>query len=669
MNKQQYSTLLTTEKIVTPMFKKNKTHKKKSAIKKQPSNVALPDKAMTKLAAARNHVSTGNLQQALLCYEDLLTKYPLAADIHFELGTLYFQKGEIAQAVTLWEKTIKLQPTHINAHCNIAVAVWQLNGIETASPYFEEAIKLSPEHINTIYNFAGLLLQSGKCELAIGWFEKILALQPTHTDSWMYKGNAHYERGEFPLAKQCYQKVVDLNPSGGAKVRLAAAIPMIADSNEHIKKIRNDFMDRLQQLIDDNIKIADPVKENGYTNFFLAYHGLDDLPLQKKYVELYEKACPALLYESPNIRKTNTPAHSGKIRIGFISKYLKGHSIGKTSYGIIKNLDRTVFDVVVITLGPPTDQMAHTILAAADETIMLPNDLAHARFLIEQKQLDILYYQDIGMDPFTFFLAFSRLAPVQCASFGHPVTSGITNIDYHISTELWEPEDADNHYCEKLIRLRDVASVAYYLKPKQPENFKPREYFNLPEDANIYICSQNLFKFHPDFDFLMAEILRADEKGLIILIEGPHKPWADILRSRLKHAIPDVANRIRFTERQLGEDYISLLATADVMLDTIHFCGFNTTLEGFSVGLPVVTLPGKYMRSRHSAAFYKKIHYTQCIAQNAKQYVEIAVKLGTDKTYKAEVMANINKHLDSMWQEDKVVREFEHFFKQMMSNL
>ncbi len=649
------------------MSKKNTDHKKKSAIKKQPSNVALPEKAVAKLTIARNHVSTGNLHQALLCYEDLLSKYPRTADIYFELGSLYFQKGEVPQAVTLWKKTIKLQPTHVNAHCNLAVAVWQLNGIETASPYFEKAIQISPEHIDTIYNFAGLLLQSSKCKAAIGWFEKILALQPRHADSWMYKGNAHFERGEFPLAKQCYQKVVDLNPSGGAKVRLAAAIPMIADSNEHIKKIRNDFMNRLQQLIDDKIKTADPVKENGYTNFFLAYHGLDDLPLQKKYAELYEKACPALLYESPNIRVKSTQAHSGKIRIGFISKYLKGHSIGKTSYGIIKNLDRTVFDVVVIALGPPTDQMAQTILAAADETLTLPNDLAHARHLIEQKQLDILYYQDIGMDPFTYFLAFSRLAQVQCASFGHPVTSGIKNIDYHISTELWEPEDGDSHYCEKLIRLRDVASVAYYLKPKQPENFKPREYFNLPEDANIYICSQNLFKFHPDFDFIMAGILRADKKGLIVLIEGLHKPWADILRRRFKHTIPDVANRIKFAERQFGEDYISLLATADVMLDTIHFCGFNTTLEGFSVGLPVVTLPGKFMRSRHTAAFYKKIGYTRCVAKDFEQYIEIAVRLAIDSKYKQETVSNIQKHLDELWEDDNVIQEFERFFKEVIT--
>ncbi len=39
--------------------------------------------------------------------------------------------------------------------------------------------------------------------------------------------------------------------------------------------------------------------------------------------------------------------------------------------------------------------------------------------------LDILFYPDLGMTPLTYFLAFARLAPVQCVSWGHPVTTGI----------------------------------------------------------------------------------------------------------------------------------------------------------------------------------------------------------------------------------------------------
>ena len=68
-------------------------------------------------------------------------------------------------------------------------------------------------------------------------------------------------------------------------------------------------------------------------------------------------------------------------------------------------------------------------------------------------ELDVLFYADIGMDPTTYFLAFSRLAPVQCVTWGHPVTTGIPNIDDYLSSDVFEAPGAEAHYTERLIRL------------------------------------------------------------------------------------------------------------------------------------------------------------------------------------------------------------------------
>jgi len=64
----------------------------------------------------------------------------------------------------------------------------------------------------------------------------------------------------------------------------------------------------------------------------------------------------------------------------------------------------------------------------------LPLSLGKAHQQIADKQLDILCYPDIGMDSLTYLLAFSCLVPVQSTIRGHPITSGIRNIDYFIST-------------------------------------------------------------------------------------------------------------------------------------------------------------------------------------------------------------------------------------------
>ncbi|HYQ70495.1 MAG TPA: hypothetical protein VET88_01055, partial [Gammaproteobacteria bacterium] len=285
---------------------------------------------------------------------------------------------------------------------------------------------------------------------------------------------------------------------------------------------------------------------------------------------------------------------------------------------------------------------------------------------LAREELDILFYQDTGMDAFTFFLAFARLAPVQCTSFGHPVTTGIPSLDYYISTDLWEPPRAREHYSEKLVLLEDVASVAYYYKPSIPPALKPRSYFGLNDHEHIYLCPQTLFKIHPDFDEAVAAILESDPDGRVVFIEGKHAYWSQLLFQRFRSSMPGVVDRISFLPQQRGGDFINLIAVSDVMLDTFHFCGFNTSLEGLAAGVPVVTMPGEFMRSRHTLSFYRKMGFMDCVARDVEGYVARAVKLGTDRQYRNQVSRDIREKQVCLWEEMRTVSEFERIFTEMV---
>ena len=102
------------------------------------------------------------------------------------------------------------------------------------------------------------------------------------------------------------------------------------------------------------------------------------------------------------------------------------------------------------------------------------------------------------------------------------------------------------------------------------------------------------------------------------------------------------------------------------MLDTIHFCGFNTSLEGFAVGTPIVTLPGEFMRSRHTMSFYRKMGISECIAYTPNEYIEIAVHLANDRDYRGQVSRRILEMQAVLWEDIEVVREFEHFFRRVV---
>jgi predicted O-linked N-acetylglucosamine transferase (SPINDLY family) len=110
------------------------------------------------------------------------------------------------------------------------------------------------------------------------------------------------------------------------------------------------------------------------------------------------------------------------------------------------------------------------------------------------------------------------------------------------------------------------------------------------------------------------------------------------------------------------------MAVSDVILDTIHFGGFNTSLEAFAVGTPVVTWPGKFQRSRHTAALYKEMGILDCIADSPARYIEIAVRLGTDSTYREKIKKRILANNHRLFEDHRVVKEYERFFLETVKN-
>jgi predicted O-linked N-acetylglucosamine transferase (SPINDLY family) len=323
-------------------------------------------------------------------------------------------------------------------------------------------------------------------------------------------------------------------------------------------------------------------------------------------------------------------------------------------------LDRTRFHVTVAFIPYRTDYVADEIKHRVDCTIQLPLRLASARQILMAQELDVIVYPELGMDIFTLSLAMARAAPVQAMSWGHPVTSGIPNMDYFVSSEDLEGPGAEDHYSEKLFKLKTLGTS--YARPHIPKSTKNRADFGMEKGAHYYMVAQNLFKLHPDFDQILGEVLRRDPKGYILLVHGVRRRWSSLLLSRLKASLPQVVDRIRFLPRQLHEDYLSLMSCADVSLDIPQFNGGNTTLEALSMGLPVVTLPTEFARGRFCMSIYKHMGYTDLVAQTPEQYVEISVRLATDDKFKAEVKARIAETIPRAFENQDAISEWERFF-------
>jgi len=438
-------------------------------------------------------------------------------------------------------------------------------------------------------------------------------------------------------------------------------LPVIPRSLQDLQRWRGRFAEEVGRLSANPPSLTDPARQVAATSFYLSYHGLPNRDLHVSVAELYRRACPSLSWTAPHCHHPSR--RSGRARIGFVSRYLYDHSIGKITRGILAALSRERFESVALFVPPVRDDaVAAFIRAQAGRALVLPRDLQAARETIAALELDVLFYQDIGMEPFTYFLAHSRLAPVQCVSFGHPDTTGIPSIDYFISNDLFEPDDAQAHYSEKLFLLRDLGTLSYYYRPAAPAAMKSREAFGFAASTRLYLCPQTLFKLHPSFDETLGEILRADADSRLVLLEGRARHWSRLLRARFARSIPDVAERIVFLPPQSPSDFTSLIAACDVMLDTPHFNGMTTSLEAFALGKPVVTMRGALQRCRHTAGMYRKMDFQECVAGTSEDYVRLALRLGTEADFRSHAAGEIARCSAVLFEDRRAASEFERFF-------
>jgi predicted O-linked N-acetylglucosamine transferase (SPINDLY family) len=524
-----------------------------------------------------------------------------------------------------------------------------------------EALRLAPDAVIIRLSAAKLAHSMELQDVSLGHYEEAARLDPRCYQAVEAARRICVGAGFEDRARYYAQAAYDLNPTTEALLSLKLLVPSIMASAEAIRDTRSRYERGLEEMLASSLHLETPEGAVGVSAFFLAYHGENDRDLQVKTARLFLQMIPSLQFTAPHCVAPRR--RSGKIRIGFISRFFASHSIYSTSVGLIEKLSRETFEVMVLRITPSRDDGATArIRAAADHFLTLDPDIYRARGQIAALELDILFYQDIGMEPISYFLAFARLAPVQCVSFGHPNTTGIPNMDYFVSNDLFEPPEADTHYSEKLVQLRNLPTLAYYFRPKVPEIPSTPAAFGLPPDATLYVCPQTLYKFHPDFDPILRGILTRDARGMVVLIAGQFQAFTDGLRERFARSMPAQAARIVFLPFMAFDRFMQLLALATVVLDTVHFNGMNSSLQAFAVGTPVVTLPGRFQRGRHTQAMYRKMGILDCIAADSQQYIEIVVRLGTDRAYAARLKGQILSRNHVLFEDARVIEEFERFF-------
>lgn len=669
---------------------------------------------------------SNKIPQAISAYQDAIALDPNLLDAYNNLGNIIARLGQITQAETVYRQAISANPSHFGSYINLGNLLIGQNQIEQAIELYQTALTFNPDNPNLLNNLEVALdiqknserhilesgyrlYQEGRYEDAIAQYKKYLETQTGNNEVYFCLSECFkylnqeeeaistLEEGIrlYPTAgKLHFSLITILHVSGRSQAAISSAetasrllpndyafkllknllLPILYDTPDEISFYRQRYEKELQNLIQETSLETPEDKSNALagigcvTTFYLAYQAKNLLELQSQYGNLVHRIMTA---NYPNwVQPLSMPPlkQNNKIRVGYVSAYLHSYSGSLWLVGWLRNCDKQHFEIYCYYTGNEPDYITQQFKKYSDLFHHIPNNMEKVCQQIISDRLHILLFPEIGMDPPTIQMAGLRLAPIQCTAWGHPVTSGLPTIDYYLSSELMEPENAQEHYSETLITLPNLA--VSYPKPNVPELTKKRSDFQMRDDAIVYLCCQAPFKYLPQHDFIFAEIARCVPQAQFVFFPRSSPHLKNRFQQRLQRAFAAVnlnsEDYCVFLPLQHRNDYLTINLLSDVYLDSLGFSGGNTTLDAVACNLPVVTRPGEFMRDRISYAILKMLGVSDTIAPNEAEYIEIAVKLGLDPVWRRDIAERIKARQDYVYDDKACVKALEDFYRQVV---
>ncbi len=632
-------------------------------------------KQKSKFAEAHNNrgavlAALGRHEEAVACFHKALALKTDYADAHYNLGSSLRVLGRYDEALVSLDRALLLRPDYVKALNNRGAVLEAINRLPEALACYNRALALAPGFTESRNNRGRVLLALDRADDAIDNFTAALKFNPDDAEAWYQRGRCLLEISRNEEAAADLAQALALAP-GHADARFAACfaeLPVIYRDESEIAQCRAAYEQKLRELLNDverGVLKGDLIKAIGARHpFLLAYQGSNDRALQQIYGEMIGKVIARRFSPAP---LPPPPAPGEPIRVGIVSSFFYRHSNWKIPIkGWISQLDRSRFHVTGYHLGAIHDEQTDAAARLCDRFVHRTLDTDGWRREILADAPHALIYPGLLMDVSSLQLAAQRLASVQCNSWGHPETSGLSTIDYFLSSDLMEPPDAQACYTEKLVRLPNL-SIYYEPVAAEPVSVT-REGLGLRAGATAFWSAQSLFKYLPQYDDVFVRIAQAVGDCQFVFLRHFGAPRVtQLVRERLERAFSAAGMRAEhhcvFLNRMSQSQFAAAAGLCDVFLDSIGWSGCNSALECLPQALPIVTFEGPTMRGRHSAAILRMIDVTDTIAATVDDYVAIATRLGQDTQFRQTMSSRMAENRHRLYEDRAPVIALENFLE------
>ena len=347
--------------------------------------------------------------------------------------------------------------------------------------------------------------------------------------------------------------------------------------------------------------------------------------IKRPLMEQMRRAClEAGVVEKPTSIPQKSSERATVVVVG--ERFTPGHAIFRTHSRAVHSL-RERFRLVGVLQPNP---LGTPVADAFDECIAIPRGdffgvVKHLAEEITKRDPVLIFFPSIGMVPLVIALASLRLAPIQCASYGHMATTMSPVMDYIIF-----PEDfvgARHCFSEKILGL-----------PKEAMPFTPRPQLNVtkrPHDGTVRIAvPASTMKLNPLLFDAIARIGAGARSNLafhFFPLAATGLPYFELLRV-LRARLP----RAKAFPEAPHATYMNRMAGCDLFLCPFPYGNTNSIVDSFQVGLPGVCLDGEEAHAHTDTALFARIGLPpELSAKSVDEYVAAVVKMIDDHEWRA----------------------------------
>jgi Predicted O-linked N-acetylglucosamine transferase, SPINDLY family len=597
--------------------------------------ISIFDDLSTHLAVYNNN----NFRESVELLEPLLMYIPTNLRLQYNLGFMYRNLNDTRKSFVHYKTAIdigdiilsqknkanvKKDIIQLQVKCwnGIGLIYFDIKDFHTSKLYLEKALYLLPNDPDINNHLGNIHTELKNSEKAIEYYKKALAnhssahisvntsemLSAIHTNI----GLAYCNQVEFSQSLKHYDQALALNPKS-----------LIA------------FQNKILLL--------------GYTSYKLS----DPMELPNLHFQM-DKFFPQVRADGGSYK-----SRGNKIHVGFISGDFCNHPVSYFLSPILKNLDRTKFELYCystrIVEFPKID---------CNWNIIKGKTVNEVCSLIHQHSIDILFDMsgltcDNRLDVFA-----EKPAPIQISYCGYPGTSGLTSIDYHITDMFCDNESTQKYYSEKLLFMKHC--FLCYSGRDQIGKESP-----FTDDVIRFGSFNRYDKINPKVLQIWEKILLKCPKARLVIktkeFVSP-KVRSSFLASFTHKELISRVDILQYADT--SEQHYNDFSKIDLALDTFPYSGTTTTCECLWFNIPVLTLfdsVRQYHIQNVSTSILRNSDLPEFITTTEDEYIEKAI-------YWAEHVSDLRKMRASVGAKFRNghvcnTKEFVSEFENMLSSL